>query len=230
MEGVEVHSIFKRIGATHLHHANSVTSSCTFLERQGLLSRRYVEEHRLKQSAQPSDELDKKYGLWQSIFLPHIDIHQHTGQIRGANRFGPVLFLLDLDVLLGLPPSTQTSVTKRSPVYWYDTEPENERWFQSAGELAKSIAAGETDKMIAVWTPSGKLEFPHRRARIVLDDPQRQLSSGEDAYARAEARLKAAAAAGGAEVSIERRKCQAGCLCSQKYAAWSAPVLDFYFS
>jgi len=230
LEGAEVYSIFKQIGATHLRHANSVITCCTFLEQHGLLSRGFVEDHRLKQSAQPWDALDKKYGIWHSIFLPHVDNHDHGGRTKGPNQYGPVLFVLDLDVLVRLPESTQIRVTRRSPVYWYDTEPESGRWFQSAEELAKSINPGDTDKMIAIQTPSGKLEFPHQQVHIILDDPHRQLSSGEDAYTHAESRLIAAAAAGGLEASIEKRKCQSGCVCSEKYAAWSVPVLDFYFS
>lgn len=230
LEGAEVYSIFKQLGATHLHHANSVITSCTFLEQHGLLSRGFIQKHRLKQSPQPWDELDKKYGIWHSIFLPHVDNHDHAGRTRGPNQYGPVLFIFDLDILLRLPASTQIRVTRRSPVYWYDTEAESGRWFQTAEDLAKSISPADTEKMIAIQTPSEELEFPDRRTRIILDDPQRQLASGEDAYTCAESRLRAAAAAGGTEVSIEKRRCQSSCLCGEKYAAWSVPVLDFYFS
>jgi hypothetical protein len=83
--------------------------------------------------------------------------------------------------------------------------------------------------MLAIQTPSGKLDFPNRRVRIILDDPQRQVLAGVNAYTHAEARLREAAARGKVEVSIERRKCQMGCICAGKYAAWSTPVVDFYF-
>jgi hypothetical protein len=229
VEGSDICGILKRAGATHLHHANSVITCCTFLEQRGLLSRGFVEENGLKQSVQPSDELDKKYGIWHSIFLPHVDIHDRMGQTKGPNQYGPALFVLDLDVLLRLPAGAELRVTKRSPVYWYDTEPDSGRWFQSAEDLAKSVNFGDSDKMLAAQATSGKLDFPDRRARIILDDPQRQLSSGEDAYTHAENHLRVAAALGQIEVSIERRKCQAGCMCVGKYAAWSVPVLDFYF-
>jgi hypothetical protein len=206
-----------------------VTTSCTFLRQGGLLSRAFAEDHGLKQSVQPSDQLDKKYDLWRRIFLPHIDIHGRVEQKKGPNPYGPALFVFDLDVLLRLPVGTDSRVTRKSPAHWYDPEPESGRWFQSAEELEQSIRYGDFDKMLAVQTPSGKLEFPNRRARIILDDPQRQVSSGENAYTHAENQLKAAAAVGQIEVSIERRKCQTGCMCVEKYAAWSVPVMDFYF-
>lgn len=83
--------------------------------------------------------------------------------------------------------------------------------------------------MLGIQVPLGKLDFPNRRARIILDDPQRQLLSGVNAYTHAEARLREAAADSKVEVSIERRKCQMGCICASKYATWSTPVVDFYF-
>jgi hypothetical protein len=229
VQGTGLHSILKQAGATHLHHANSVITSHTFLEQGGLLSRGSIEDHGLKQSQQPSDQLDRKYGIWHRIFLPHLDIHDRAGQEKGPNPYGPALFVLDLDVLLRLPMSAEVRVTRKSPAYWYDTEPDSGRWFQSTEDLAKSIRPGDLDKMLAIQTPSGKLNFPDRRARIILDDPQRKLPSGEDAYTHAASRLQAAAAAGHVDVSIERRKCRSGCICGEKYAAWSAPVVDFYF-
>jgi hypothetical protein len=224
-----MYRILNQLGATHIHHANSVITSCTFLQQGGVLSRGFAEDHGLKQSLQPSDELDKKYDIWHRIFLPHVDIHDRGGQKKGPNQYGPALFVFDLDVLLRLPKGTESRVTKKSPAHWYDTEPESGRWFQSAEELEQSIGYGDIDKMLAIQTPLGKFDFPNRRARIILDDPQRQVSSGENAYTYAENRLKAAAAVGQVEVSIERRECQPGCICVEKYAAWSVPVMDFYF-
>jgi hypothetical protein len=229
LQGSDVYEILKRIGVTHLHHANSVITSCTYLEQGGIVSRGFAEDHGLQQSAQPTDELDRKYGIWHTIFVPHVDIHDRQGQTKAPNLFGPVLFVLDLDVLLRLPPGAEIRVTKRSPAYWYDAEPDSARWFQDAAEAAQNLSADEIHQMPAIQIPSGKLDFPNRRARIILDDPQRQLQSGVNAYTHAEDRLREAAGQGKVEVSIEPRICQAGCMCASKYAAWSTPVVDFYF-
>jgi hypothetical protein len=229
VQGSDIYRILKQIGVTHLHHANSVITSCTFLEQGGVLSRGFAEDHGLQQSSQPSDQLDKKYDIWRRIFLPHVDIHDSVGAKKGPNQYGPVLFVFDLDVLLRLPAGTESWVTRKSPVHWYDTEPESGRWFQSAKELEQSIRYGNSDQMLAIQAPSGKFDFPNQRARIILDDPQSRVSSGENAYTHAEIRLKEAAAAGLIEVSVERRKCQPGCICLGKYHTWSAPVMDFYF-
>jgi hypothetical protein len=229
LQGSDLYGILKRAGVTHLHYADSVLTSCTFLEQGGILSRGFVEDQGLKQSSQTSDELAKKYGIWHSIFVPHLDIHDREGQTKAPNLYGPALFVLDLDVLLQLPPGSDVRVTKRSPAYWYDSEPNSGRWFESAEEVAKGVHFSDLHKMLAIQTPSGKLNFPNRRARIILDDPQRQVLSGENAYIHAENRFKAAAANGGVGISIERRKCPVGCICINKYATWSTPVVDFYF-
>jgi len=111
-QGSDIYEILKRIGVTHLHHANSVITSCTYLEQGGIVSRGFAEDNGLQQSPQPTDELDKKYGIWHTIFVPHVDIHDRQGQTKAPNSYGPVLFVLDLDVLLRLPPGAQVRVTK----------------------------------------------------------------------------------------------------------------------
>jgi hypothetical protein len=228
-QGSEIYEILKDIGVTHLHQANSVTTSCTYLQQGGIVSRGFAEDHRLQQSAQPTDELDRKYGIWNTIFVPHVDIHDRQGQTKAPNIFGPVLFVLDLDILLRLPPGAEVRVTKRSPAYWYDTESDTARWFQNAEEVAQNLSTDEIHKMPSIQSPSGRIDFPNRRVRIILDDPQRQLQSGVNAFTHAETRLREAAESGKVEVSIERRKCQMGCICPSKYATWSTPVVDFYF-
>lgn len=229
MQGIDIYQILKRIGVAHLYQANSVVTSCTHLQQGGIVSRGFAEDHGLQQSTQHTDELDRKYGIWHTIFVPHVDIHARQGQTKAPNLFGPVLFVLDLDVLLHLPPGSEVRVTKRSPAYWYDTEPDSARWFYTVEEVAQNLSPDDLHKMPAIQSPLGKFNFPNRRTRIILDDPQRQLHSGLDAYAHAETRLKEAAGQGKVEVSIERRKCPIGCICSSKYAAWSTSVVDFYF-
>jgi hypothetical protein len=231
MQGSEVYDVLKQIGATHLHHANSVITSCTFLEQGGLLSRGLVDDHGLKQTPQPSsDEIDKKFGIWHSIFVDHVDIHDRAGRKKGPNYYGPVLFVFGLDILAGLPAGTDIQVTKRNPVHWLDGEPVSDRYFQSVDELAKSIRFGNFDKMLVIQTPSEKLDFTNRRAHISLDNPVRQLSSGENAYAHAQSRLNAAAAVGGIAVSIQQRACPNGCVCVKKYAADSTEKFESCFA
>lgn len=231
MLGNEVYDILRKIGATHLHHANSVTTSCTFLEQGALLSRSFVEDRGLQQTAQvASDAKDKEYGIWNRVFVDHVDIHDRGGRKKGPNQYGPVLFAVDLDVLKGLPAGSDVLVTRVNPVHWYDKQPDGERWFQSAKELEGKIFFGDFNKMLVIHIPPGKLDFPSHRARVVLDDPKKQVSTGQDAYTFAEGRIRAAAVHGRIEVSIERRTCHEGCICLEKYAKYTPQNMDFYFA
>ncbi len=178
MQGRDVFRVLRQIGATYLYHANSVTTSCTFLEEGGLLSRGFVEDHGLKQTTQLSDKSDKKNGVY-------------------------------------------------NPVYWDDRDLDSERWFHSKDELARNINFGDFAKMLVIKTPFERLDFPNRRALIILDDPQRKLSSGEKAYTHAKNRLKATASP--VDASIERRDCRTGCSCAKEYDEDTHEELDKYF-
>ncbi len=225
MQGTDVYEVLKRIGATNLYHANSVATSCTFLQQDGLVSRGFVEDRGLEQTSQFSDESDKKNGIWHRVFLDHVDIHDRAGE---KNQYGPVLFRFDLNILLGMPVGTEILVTKKNPVHWDDQDPDSERWFQSKDKLAKKINFGDFGKMLVIKTPSEMLDFPNRRALIILDDPQRNLSSGENAYTHAKNRLKATASP--IDASIERRECRRGCSCTKEYAEDTNEEIDKYFT
>jgi hypothetical protein len=228
MQGTDIYDVLKKIKVPRLHHANSVTTSCTFLDQGGLLSRQFVEQHKLNQTAQSSDADDKKFGIWDRIFVDQVDIHARARKKKAPNEYGPVLFLLELDALLQLPAGTDVLVTKDNPIYW-EGKPDADRWFQSTEELGKGMTLGTFGQMIMIRTPSGKLDFPNGYARIILDDPHRKLSSGEDAYAHAAERLRAAAEVGKINAAIERRECQADCICPKTYAAWKTQDIDLYF-
>jgi len=43
VQGSDIYGIMKHAGVTHLHYADSVLTSCTFLEQGAILSRGYVE-------------------------------------------------------------------------------------------------------------------------------------------------------------------------------------------
>lgn len=230
MEAREIHGILTGIGATHLHHANTVATSCTLLEYGGLLSRGFVESSGLKQTAQSSDPIDKKYLIWDHVFLDHVDIHGRAGRVKGPNQYGPVLFVFDLSLLLNLPEGSEISVAKSNPIYWQDGQPDSERWFQSADELANSLRFGDFEKMLVILTPSKRLDFPNRKALVVLDDPHRATSAAVDAYGQAVERLKAAAAFGNVDVSIFSRLCRDSCTCGAKYAELGIGYFDSLFA
>lgn len=230
MQGADVYAVLQRIGATQLHHANTVTTSSTFLEQGGLASRGFVERHSLRQTPQSSDEKDKRYNIWHCVFLDHVDIHYRAGRAKGPNLYGPVLFLLDLGILLRLPVDSEVFVTKTNPVHWFDSQPVGDRWFQSTDELAANLVFGNFDKMLVIQTPSAMIPFPDKRVQIALDDPKRRLTCGEDAYAHANESLQVAAVTGGIGASISPHECRSGCTCVEEYARYTPAHMDLSFT
>jgi hypothetical protein len=230
MQGRDVERILRGIGATKLYHANSITTSCTFLEQGGLLSRYFVENHNLSQTPQDSDYIDKRYGIWDRIFIDHVDIHYRAGPRKGPNQYGPVLFVFDLNLLLELPTGSEVGVTKMNPVNWVDNQSYNERWFESVDELRGNISFGDFTKMLVIQAPAEKIAFPNNQAEIFLDDPRRRVSSGEDAYVCAENRLRTAARSGNIAVSIVRHECHRACSCIEKYARYGGRGIDLLFT
>jgi hypothetical protein len=224
-----VYQVLKDIGATHLHHANTVTTSCTFLEHAALLSRGYVENHGLAQTAQPSDDIDKKYEIWDRVFVDHVDIHYRGGRVKGPNQYGPVLFVFSLDLLLTLPAGSDVLVTKMNPIYWNDMQKEGDRWYLNPEELAQNIKYGNFDKMLVIHTTDGKVDLPGKQAQIALDEPHRLLSSGKDAHAFAEERLRQSAKTGGVTAVIERHECRYDCTCVEKYKGYDQAYFDTRF-
>jgi hypothetical protein len=228
LQGIEVYDVLKQLGATNLYHANSVTTSCTFLEQGGLLSRGFIEDRGLEQTEQTSDEDDRKFGIWHRIFLDNVDIHARAGRKVGPNQYGPVLFIFGLELLRELPAGARILVTRTNPAYWQENERDKDRWFRSIDDLANSMQLGDFNKMLVIEIPSERLDFQDRRALILLDDPQRPISSGENAYAYAKHRLTAAA--GRVKAHVEPRNCQSGCICVAEYAKYTPEEIDLYFT
>jgi hypothetical protein len=229
MKPSDVVDVLNKIGATRLHHANTVTTSCTFLEHGALLSRGHVEDHGLAQTPQYSDGDDKKYGIWHDIFVDTVDIHYRAGRVKGPNQYGPVLFELDPAVLLDLPDGSEVLVTKRNPVHWTNGQADDARWYLTADELSENMRIGNFDQMIVIKTASGTLDLP-AKIQISLDDPQRTMSSGANAYTHAEERLKKAAAVGRVEAAIGKHFCRADCACIEKYKGYEANYFDSRFA
>jgi hypothetical protein len=174
--------------------------------------------------------VDKKKGILVRVFLDHVDIHDRAGKRKGPNYYGPALFTFNVNILLALPAGSDILVTRKNPVHWREGEPDSDRYFESAEELAGSLRFGNFDKMLILQVPNGILKFPTGVTHVVLDDPRRGNSSGKDAYSHAETRLQGAARTGHTRIEIERRECQSGCICVEKYAKWNGQAIDFQFT
>src|SRR5438874_2367079 len=109
MNGQDVYAVLHAKNMNRLYHANSVTTSCSFLRRGGLLSRGYADDRGLPQTSQYTDNVDKRFGVWYDVFLDTDDYHR---RISGRNMYGPVLFVMDSRALTQLPAGSDAFVTR----------------------------------------------------------------------------------------------------------------------
>ncbi len=141
MQGADIYTVLKGKGIYRLYHANTVTTSCTFLKVGGLASRGYIEDRKLPQTSQYTDSLDKKFGVWYDVFADTVDIHERAGRIK-VNQYGPVLFIFDLEILKTLPTKSDVFITKKNPTKWTTREPDDKRFFLIQKELESSLIYG----------------------------------------------------------------------------------------
>ena len=195
-----------------LHHANSVATACQFLRSKSLMSRGTVERRGGKQTPQKSDAGDKLSGLWFDVFVDTVDIH---GRASTLNVYGPVLFVLNSDILK----KSYTGsiwVTKLNPTKWKGKS-RQDRWFQSKDDLELSFKKGRFDHMIVFRHTGGELPFRNCLQEIILDDPRLETADGVDFYSMAHGALRLAMSDGGLDVPIRKRKCAGKCSCVRSY-------------
>ncbi len=213
IEASEVFGILKEKGVDHIHHANSVLTSCQFLRRGALLSRGTIERSGLYQTPQSSDGIDKEFGIWFDVFCDSVDIHERA---KRANVYGPVLFKLDVK-LVAEAYTGGVWVTKLNPTKWAGKE-HGERWFTSASDLRTNFVRGQFDQMIVFRHCGGELPIRRPISGIILDDPDlKGTSMNIDGFSMAYGAIMLAMAEGRCDASISKRECHPDCTCRAEY-------------
>ncbi|WP_290243266.1 hypothetical protein [Pedobacter aquatilis] len=126
-----LYKILKEKGVEHLFHANTVATSITLIKAKSLISRYQVEKDNLSQSFQRSDEKDKKYDVWDHIYLDGTDHHKKYSQ---SNFYGPVLFIFDLE-LLASPSFPKVHIMRTNPHFWTDNTTEDEKFYNNIDDV-----------------------------------------------------------------------------------------------
>ncbi|TJZ82026.1 hypothetical protein [Paracoccus hibiscisoli] len=153
----ELHEVLSAKKVTHLFHANTVATSTSFILAGGLLSRGDVERRNIFQTPQSSDEDDKKFDVWNDIFLDAEDLHK---KFQRQNKYGPVLFKFRIDFLL--QGDLDVWVTKSNPIYWREGQSSNDRYFKDTSELMKAWdEPGSQQRMFTIRKPGGPVLFPY---------------------------------------------------------------------
>jgi len=167
----EIYDILSKKGVEYLHHANTVSTSITFIENDALLSRHFVEENGLYQSPQKSDEEDKTYDVWDHIFLDGEDLHKRYAT---ANKYGPVLFRLSLDIL-NSPLIESVFVTKSNPWYWKPITTMEQKFYRSTKDLTNDYLTGkklDSQIMFTLRNPQKSISLNKFLVSVEIDKPK----------------------------------------------------------
>lgn len=208
-------TVLQEKGVEFLFHANTLSTSRTFMRSGAVLSRGTVEQRGLKQSPQYSDDIDKQYGIWFDVFLDTVDIHARANR---DNQYGPILFVLNLDILLtqSAPPIW---VTKKNPTSWVDGEPAADRWFQSIDELRASLDKFAFGQILVLRHIGGVLPLKGNLNRVIIDKLPDGLLTRQvnvESYCRGALMTTALPGLGG---RYYNRVCRSRCQCQANYQA-----------
>ena len=180
---IDLYDILKSKGINQLFHANTVATSITFLNEAHLLSRKYVEDDKLFQTAQYSDEKDKIFDIYDDIFLDFIDIHDVW---KRHNKYGPFLFCFDIELLRsGFMESIR--ITKKNPVHWKRIETKKFWYYSDLEEFNKNYKQGnklrDIGSMLILKGLNGKLPLRPYLQSFIFDNPDLTVNfRGEKRY------------------------------------------------
>ena len=177
LSGKGVYKVLKDKNVDFLYHANTVLTSLTFIQQKALLSRHQVEADGLLQSPQKSDPEDKKYDVWDSVFLDGADLHKIYSR---ANKYGPVLFRIKLE-LLASQIVPYVFVTKLNPWYWTEKITLEQRFYQSLEEINNDYLTGkklDSQIMFTIRSPGREIKLNKYLDSIGIDAPKILINTG----------------------------------------------------
>lgn len=213
LDNNKLHALFKEKDINFLYHANTVSTSITYFQQNGLLSRGAVERLGLSQTEQSSDELDKIVNVWNDIFIDTVDLH---GYFPRQNLYGPILFEFNVDLVKN--EDFEIWVTKNNPIYWNKNTSDKEKYFESVDELREKWHTVERQrKMTTIRNNKSPILFEYIN-KIIVDDPRVKIIE-ENIHLFNEARKSIKEVVDG-NISIRNkfttRTCS-NCFCTQNY-------------
>ena len=150
----ELHTFLLSKDINYVYHANTVSTSITYIQNGGLLSRGDVEDKKLNQTIQSSDDDDKLFDVWNDVFIDTHDLHSHFPR---QNLYGPVLFKFNIDFLL--IDDIDIWITKDNPIYWNKSLSDKDKYFQSIDELKELWDSIECQKRMTTIRKPNKISI-----------------------------------------------------------------------
>lgn len=209
MKVAEVKKVLIHKGVIELFHVNSVITSLTFINNGGLLSRETVEEYNLPQTDQKSDDIDKKFNIYNDIFFDSVDIHERA---KDVNNYGVITFVYSVDVLDEVA-DYDICITQENPANWDEDIPYEERYFPDVDSLYYGFHKGDFGNHITVRNISKPISFQYLK-KIIIDNPG---EDGQKYFSPAYEAIKDSIENNNINVPIEIRECPPKCKCHQKY-------------
>lgn len=166
-----IYAILNEKGVKYLHHANTVSTSFTFIEKKALLSRAYIEQNDLFQTSQKSDDDDKAHDVWGHVFLDGEDLHERYSR---ANKYGPILFRINIE-LLNNPAFQTVFVTKSNPWYWKESTKLEDKFYSKIEDVNDDYLTGkrlDSQIMFTIREPDQSLKLNKFLDSIVIDKPK----------------------------------------------------------
>ena len=216
--GYEIKTHLLKNDITELFHANTVTTSLSFISEGGLLSRGEVEKRGLKQTPQPSDADDKIYNIWNDIFFDSRDVHR---TVKNANKYGPVCFVFSVDLLddISLP---LIRITKSNPYNWGKTNSDIEdNYIDNISEYQK----GNIAMHLTFCDCHTVIPFSPYLKKIILDDPQLE---DNGIFEKAKNSILEQLRINNIDCELQIRHCRL-CNCTKKYNSFKPKGIEYRF-
>lgn len=222
MTNEKIKQILINSGVSHLYHANTVGTACTYINNYGLLSRGAVRDLGLFQTPQATDASDQAFDIFYDIFFDSVDIHHRS---HCLNYYGPVTFEFSIELLDSLP-ADSIKITKCNPKYWDTKTTEGQKYFLSETELARDFIRGNFGQHITIKDQHSPLPFDHLE-RIILDDPH---LDDNRCFRQAYTYLLDLLEANSIRVPLVIRSCDADCGCVEKYGSYHPYYINTRFN
>jgi hypothetical protein len=221
----ELHALFVEKQVNWLYHANTVGTTITFIEQNGLISRHFVEASNLRQTPQSSDEADRQFDVFDDVFLDTTDLHTY---FHRQNFYGPVTFKLRVDLVL--MDDIEVWVTKNNPIYWKEDMRPEQKYFQSVDELRNEWDHYDRQRKMVTIRKPGRPLFFDLIEEIIVDDPRVQNKAENFAYFNAAVKgLRVAYTGNDSLRSRFRTRACENCYCRANYSQLSTVELNRLF-